>query len=287
MGEQWREVGEGVYVRRHEFLDLNIGLVVGDGRCLVVDTRATLVEAGDLIAAVREVTPHPWTVANTHTHWDHYFGNAAFRPAEIWAHERAAAWARAYGNVHKQRLRGQVLSDDSLAEFAAQVDAVTPDPPDRTFAGDAATLDVGGRAVTLRYHGRGHTDGDITIHVDTVTFAGDLVEEGAAPGFSDSFPLDWPGTLDALLPYLAGPVVPGHGDVVDPAYVRGQRDEVAAIVELARAGHAEGRPADALAADLPLPDHQRTHAARRAYRQLDGQPPYDSPEATLAALLED
>jgi glyoxylase-like metal-dependent hydrolase (beta-lactamase superfamily II) len=287
MGERWREVGDRVYARRHEFLDLNVGLVVGDGRCLVIDTRATLVEAGDLIAAVREVTAHPWAVANTHTHWDHYFGNAAFRPAEIWAHERAAAWAREYGSVHKEGLKGQARREADLAEFVEQVDAVTPDPPDRTFADDAATLDIGGRAVTLRYHGRGHTDGDITINVDAVTFAGDLVEEGASVGFSDSFPLDWPGTLDALLVHLAGPVVPGHGDVVDLAYVRGQRDEVAAIAELARAGHAEGRDADSLAADLPLPDHQRTHAARRAYRQLDRLPSYDSPEAALAALLED
>src|SRR5882724_6362621 len=183
MGERWREIGDRVYVRRHEFLDLNIGLVVGDGRCLVVDTRATLVEASDLVDAIRAVTPHPWTVANTHTHWDHYFGNGAFRPADIWAHERAAAWAREYGAVHWEWLRRIARTEADMQEFAEHVDAVTPDPPDRTFA-EHATLDIGGRAVTLRYHGRGHTDGDITIGVDAVTFAGDLVEEGAAVGFS-------------------------------------------------------------------------------------------------------
>jgi hypothetical protein len=37
----WQEVGDGVFVRRHAELDLNCGLVVGDGACLVVDTGHT------------------------------------------------------------------------------------------------------------------------------------------------------------------------------------------------------------------------------------------------------
>jgi hypothetical protein len=57
----FREVADGVFVRRHESLDLNCGLVVGDGACLVVDTRSDLGEAADLAAAVRRITPAPWT----------------------------------------------------------------------------------------------------------------------------------------------------------------------------------------------------------------------------------
>ena len=55
----WQEVADGILVRRHAELDLNCGLVLGDGACLVVDTRSHLGEAADLIAAVRAVTPHP------------------------------------------------------------------------------------------------------------------------------------------------------------------------------------------------------------------------------------
>ena len=85
MSTGWQEVADGVFVRRHRALDLNCGLVLGDGACLVIDTRSHLGEAADLVAAVRAVTPHPWTVVNTHAHYDHCFGNAAFRPAPIWA----------------------------------------------------------------------------------------------------------------------------------------------------------------------------------------------------------
>jgi hypothetical protein len=58
-GERWSEVGDRVYVRRHRSLDLNVGLVVGDGACLVIDTRSTAAEARDLVAAIRTVTGAP------------------------------------------------------------------------------------------------------------------------------------------------------------------------------------------------------------------------------------
>ena len=54
----WREIGDRVFVRRHRELDLNCGLVVGDGGCLVIDTRSHLGEGRALAEAVRTVTPH-------------------------------------------------------------------------------------------------------------------------------------------------------------------------------------------------------------------------------------
>jgi glyoxylase-like metal-dependent hydrolase (beta-lactamase superfamily II) len=282
VGEPWQEIGDRVYVRRHAALDLNVGLVVGEGGCLVIDTRATLVEAADLVAAVRRVTPHPWTVVNTHTHWDHYFGNAAFRPAAIWAHERAVDWAVRYGAAHRERLL-RVARARQLDELAAGIEAVTPDPPDRPVAGTAA-LDIAGRPVVLRHLGRGHTDGDLVVEIaDTdVLFAGDLIEEGGPVGFSDAFPLDWPDTAAALLPLCRGPVVPGHGAVVDRAYVAAQQQELAATAALLRRAHAESRPASTVWPDLPYPEDAARYAVTRAYRQLDNQPPYDPPEAVAA-----
>ena len=70
MGESWTEVGDRVFVRRHRSMDLNIGLIVGAGACLVVDTRASEEQGRELAAAVRTVTPHPWVVVNTHMHFD-------------------------------------------------------------------------------------------------------------------------------------------------------------------------------------------------------------------------
>jgi glyoxylase-like metal-dependent hydrolase (beta-lactamase superfamily II) len=222
----WVEVGDRVFVRRHRELDLNCGLVVGDDACLVVDTRSHLGEGRALAEAVRAVTPHPWTVVNTHAHHDHCFGNAAFRPADVWAHRECAAELDATA----EQQRAAVVADlRSTGDPAAELVLTTPiDLPDH-LVDHAAVLDVGGRAVSLRHLGRGHTRADLVVAVDDVLFAGDLVEEGAPPAMEDAFPLEWPGTVTALLELVRGPVVPGHGAVVDAAFVAAQRDELAQL----------------------------------------------------------
>ncbi|HEY4625273.1 MAG TPA: MBL fold metallo-hydrolase [Blastococcus sp.] len=257
MSAGWQEVGEGVFVRRHAALDLNCGLVVGDGACLVIDTRSHLGEAADLIAAVRTVTPHPWTVVNTHAHYDHCFGNAAFRPAPVWGSRGCAADLAATGEVQRAAVVAQ-LRAGGAGDAADLVAAAPIDPPDR-LVDDVAALDIGGREVVLRFLGRGHTDHDLVVEVETstghtVVFAGDLVEEGAPPAFEDAFPVDWPATLGRLHALARGPVVPGHGGVVDAAFVGAQREELLAVLAAVREGRLDDGPYD--------PATMRTAASR-------------------------
>jgi glyoxylase-like metal-dependent hydrolase (beta-lactamase superfamily II) len=224
----WSEVGDRVYVRRHRGLDLNCGLVIGDDACLVIDTRSHLGEGRALAEAVRAITPHPWTVVNTHAHFDHCFGNAAFRPADIWAHRDCPAELAATGEQQRASVVHELLAGgDADAELVATAPIDLPDH----LVDEVAVLDVGGREVTLRHLGRGHTGADLVVGVDDVLFAGDLVEEGTPPAMEDAFPLEWPVTMTALLELVRGPVIPGHGAVVDAAFVAAQRDE---LVRLAR-----------------------------------------------------
>ncbi|MGY1782205.1 MBL fold metallo-hydrolase [Geodermatophilus sp. SYSU D01036] len=238
------EVADGVLVRRHRSLDLNCGLVVGDGACLVVDTRSSPAEAADLAAAVRRVTPHPWTVVNTHAHYDHCFGNAAFRPATVWGTRGCAADLLATGEAQRAARVAELLAagDDAAAE---QVRRAPLDPPD-ALVDDVAVLDVGGVEVVLRFLGRGHTGHDLVVEVeDGTVFAGDLVEEGAPPAFEDAFPAEWPATLGRLHALARGPVVPGHGAVVDGDFVGAQREELLAVLAAVRAGRLDRGPYDA------------------------------------------
>jgi glyoxylase-like metal-dependent hydrolase (beta-lactamase superfamily II) len=244
----WQEVADGVLVRRHDSLDLNCGLVLGDGACLVVDTRSHLGEAADLIAAIRAVTPHPWTVVNTHAHYDHCFGNTAFRPAPIWGSRACAADLAATGELQRAVVVAGLRATGEEAD-ADLISAAPIDPPDH-LVDDVAVLDVGGREVTLRFLGRGHTDHDLVVEVETegdgtVVFAGDLVEEGAPPAFEDAYPAEWPATLGRLHALARGPVVPGHGAVVDAAYVGAQREELLAVLTALRAGRPQDGPYDA------------------------------------------
>jgi glyoxylase-like metal-dependent hydrolase (beta-lactamase superfamily II) len=225
----WTEVGDQVFVRRHADLDLNCGLVVGMSGCLVIDTRSHLAQGRDLAEAVRAVTDRPWTVVNTHAHYDHCFGNAAFRPATVWGHRRCADALLTTADLQRAEVVAALHAAGRI-EAADLVAAAPIDPPDE-LVDDSAVLDLGGRRVTLAHLGRGHTDGDLVVAVDDVLFAGDLVEEGAPPAMDDAFPLEWPATLTTVLGLVRGPVVPGHGDVVDAAFVAGQRDELTALAD--------------------------------------------------------
>jgi glyoxylase-like metal-dependent hydrolase (beta-lactamase superfamily II) len=79
------QLADGVFRRRYASLDLNIGVVIGDEGVLIVDTRASHVEADELRSDLRALTAKPvlWVI-DTHWHWDHTFGNARFPGAEIW-----------------------------------------------------------------------------------------------------------------------------------------------------------------------------------------------------------
>jgi len=62
--------------------------------------------------------------------------------------------------------------------------------------------------------------------------------------------------------------VPGHGAVCDPAFVRIQHDQLAALAWLIRDGHADGAPVEAVAAKAPFDAEVALTAVRRGYRQL-------------------
>src|SRR5207244_961547 len=101
---------------------------------------------------------------------------------------------------------------DELPDEAADLRGLTLEPPDR-LVDDAATIEVGGRALELLHLGRGHTDHDLVIRVPdaNVAFAGDLVTNSPAPFFGDAFPLDWPGTVVAIGGLVWNVLVTGHG----------------------------------------------------------------------------
>jgi len=267
----WQEVGDRVFTRRFEFLDQQIGVVIGGDDVLLVDTRSAPSHARVLLDEVRELTRNPVSiVVDTHWHWDHAYGNATLRPAVIWGHVRTAERLRDEGATRLAELIAEVRTDEP--ELAAALADVVIDPPDRTFS-ERATIEVGDRFVELAYHGRAHTDGDVTILVpdSAVLFAGDLVEAGAAPSFGDSYQLEWADTLERVLPLVTGAVVPGHGPVGDRAFVEAQVAAQREISALARRLHEGELDEDAAVAASPFGKGATLEAFERALAQLRGE----------------
>ncbi len=276
----WREVGDRVFVRRYEFFDQNIGAIVGDDGVLIVDTRTTHRQADEILADLREITPLPVVrVVDTHMHYDHTFGNARFRPAELWGHERCAARMREEGELARESLV------ERFPELADDLRAVEIAPPDHTFR-DRATVAWAGRTVELRHLGRGHTDNDIVVVVpgtqaggagsrsngdDGVVFAGDLLENGAPPWFGDAYPMDWPGTASRIVDLAGGAIVPGHGDVGDRRFAAAQAEDMAAIASLALDVHADELTLEEAVSAGPFPPDTMSEALARALAQLRGE----------------
>ena len=264
--DPWREIADRVYVRRYRFYDQSIGAIVGRRGVAVIDTRTTPSQAFELQNEVRELASLPITVVNSHGHYDHVFGNSIFRPCEIWGHARCVTMSEEQGPKALAWVR------EAMPDLVDDLGAVVLDPPDRTFE-DAVSVDLGDRVVELRYLGRGHTDNDIVALVPDAgaLFAGDLLENGATPYFGDGYPLDWPATARALRDLVSGPVVPGHGEPADLAFVERQLAEFEANAALAGRVHAGELDLDAAVSESPYPSDAARQPLERALAQLRGE----------------
>lgn len=267
------EVADRVWVARYEWWDLNVTVVGGERGLVVVDTQATVVAGREVLADLRRLgAGDVHAVVNTHWHFDHTFGNAAFREADpqvpVHAHEEAARNLADWGPKVIERVARE--GGPRSAEFA-ETELVIPDQTFSTWT----VIDLGDRAVELIHPGRGHTGGDIVGRVPDagVLLAGDLVEESGPPGLGDdSFPLEWGETLDTVLA-LATPstvIVPGHGAPVDTTFVEHQRDDLTALAaEIGRLAEAGVPVDDALSEGAwPWPQEVVGEAVRRGYQHL-------------------
>lgn len=159
--------------------------------------------------------------------------------------------------------------------------------PTDTFD-EVLTLDLGNRAVELRYLGRGHTSGDLVVWLpdERILFAGDLVEAQAAPYMGDAHVAEWASaTLDSLAELGARQLVGGRGPVVRDGEVdtaiadtraflsttldetRRVRDAGGSLREAFERVHARLAPRYA---GFPIFEHCMPFNVQRTWDELDG-----------------
>ncbi|MFF3324391.1 MBL fold metallo-hydrolase [Streptomyces sp. NPDC002889] len=225
----WERLGHGVGRRRMPIWDATIGLVAGADAVLLYDTGSTIREGAEIRAQAqallggRRVTH----IALSHPHFDHVLGTAAFAGAEVYG----AVGVDALMRRERDAIRGDAVRHKvPAAEAAEAADLLVA--PHHLVCGEW-TLELGGLQVLLANVGPGHSGHDLALLVPgdpEVVFCGDLVEESGEPQAGpDAIPSRWPAALDRLLA-LGGEdavYVPGHGAVVDAAFVRRQRDALA------------------------------------------------------------
>ncbi|BDB42468.1 MULTISPECIES: MBL fold metallo-hydrolase [Mycobacterium] len=238
MHYEWEALSGTVQRCRLPFCDVTVGLVRGHTGSLLVDTGSTLDEATMVNADIGELGGQPVTdVVLTHHHFDHVLGSPVFADAEI----HCAPGVIRYLSTGTAQLRADAV--DHGADVT-QIDRAILALRAPRYGIRHSAVDLGDRAISIAYLGAGHTRSDLVVLVpardgeNAVVFTGDLVEESGDPALdADSDLAAWPETLDRLLA-IGGPdavYVPGHGSVVDAAFIRRQQDWLrAAAADLSR-----------------------------------------------------
>jgi cyclase len=272
--------------------------IINDDDVIVVDTTLTPASARAELAALRKLTSKPVRyVINTHWHDDHIMGNQVYRDAFPQAEFIAHANTREYLPTTGLENRKQALSERGYPGFIAYLrsrlqknESVFGGPLDAeeraTYASDIKiaeqymaenasvqiilptitledrlTLHRGARTIEILYLGRGHTSGDIVVHLpgEGVVMTGDLVIWPVPyVGNPQSHPKDWSTTLEKLLSLHAATIIPGHGPVLkDDSYVKLMSRLFASMSGQVEAGVARGLTLEQLRKSVSLTEFEK------------------------------
>ncbi len=154
--------------------------------------------------------------------------------------------ASATDPAQKMRLQSNLLQTQAYLE---ELKDFQPALPTRTFD-KTVSLVVGEREIQILLLGRGHTDGDVFIHLpkEKVVATGDALVDWM-PYMNDGFPEDWVRTLDALEKYDFDQIIPGHGGVIPRAQLAFFRGYMADLVAAIKSAHADGASLDEMKKD--------------------------------------
>ena len=286
----------------------NSVFIINDHDVIVVDTTLTPGTAKEELAALRRLTSKPVKyVINTHWHDDHTMGNQTYRDAfpgvEFIAHARTREYLPATGlknrkeamsadgypgfiaglrdSLHQNKtFSGAAMDEETRAaytsdlEIAEQYMAENPGVeivlPTITLE-QQLTLHRGSRIIDIRFLGRGHTSGDIVVHLpkEGIIIAGDLVISPVPyVGNPQSHPADWSATLEKLLALPHSAIIPGHGPILrDDTYVKLMARLFDAISQQVAAAVARGETEQQARKNINLTEMKNSFAGNSQIRK--------------------
>jgi glyoxylase-like metal-dependent hydrolase (beta-lactamase superfamily II) len=274
-------------------------LIVGDSDVVVVDAQSSVGRTLETLGALRRITSRPVrAVINTHWHDDHVFGNGVYRdsfPAvQLIAHRASAEDLAATGLTSRADLdtnregtrdflldlvsRGQSfagsgpMNDEERASHRASAGLISdygrtppgyrPQPP-TTLVEDSLVLRQGRRVIRVLFLGRGHSRGDLVVHLpaERIVAAGDLVMFPVQFVGTTSFPADFAETEDRLIALAPERIVPGHGPVLQgTGHPRLISRMLHSLTDQVRAARARGETLDQVKAGVTLGEYERAFA---------------------------
>src|SRR5580704_9135589 len=278
-----QKIADGVYfalARPQVLTNCNAAIFVNSQDVLVVDAHSKPSAAAALIAQIKkDVTTKPVRyLVNSHFHWDHTQGDAAYKAGggkvDIIASEATkqlmtqlsrnrlkesldgvpkqiddvqARLSKATSNADKERYTDLIRQ---LKAYQTEMKSYTLELPTITFAKSHVIKDTAGD-LHIEFHGRAHTAGDITVFSPEkrVVASGDVII-GFLPNIADGYPRPWPATINSVGHLAFDHIIPGHGPVQhDRARMTQMRNYIEELT---------GRIEDGKKAGRPLAELQRT-----------------------------
>lgn len=262
-----KPMAEGVYAaiaRPTSILNCNAAIIMLDDCVMVVDTHSKPSAARALTERIKKLTDKPIRyVVNTHFHWDHAQGNAAYSAwpggveiisstmtrdnieqlgvqrtkAEIESlPTRISVLKTNLANATDPQQKATIQNNlDQTEGYFAELRVMPLTLPTLTLE-RSLVLHRKSRTVQVLWLGNAHTNGDVWIHLprEKVLICGDAMH-GRTPFMGDSYPADWITTLAAVEKLDFTQAVGGHGDIMQGkerfamwrAYFRDLIDETA------------------------------------------------------------
>jgi glyoxylase-like metal-dependent hydrolase (beta-lactamase superfamily II) len=290
-------------------VNANSVFIINDDEVVVVDTTLTPGSAKEELAALRRLTTKPVKyVINTHWHDDHIMGNQVYRDAfpavEFIAHANTRQYLpttglanrkqamseqgypgfiaalknrlekneSAFGGPLNEEERTTLASDIKIAErYMAENPGVEIIMPTITLEHEM-TLHRGSRTIEILYLGRGHTSGDIVVHLpkEGIVVTGDIVMWPVPyVGNPQSHPADWSTTLEKLIELHPTIIIPGHGPVLrDDSYLKLMARLFSSIKSQVEAAVARGETLGQAQKSVNLDEFQKLFAGDSRVRRL-------------------
>jgi cyclase len=240
------KVAEGVYAalaKPQIMTNCNAAVFVLSRDVLVVDAHSKPSAAASLIAQIKkEITDKPVRyLVNSHFHWDHTQGDAAYKAAnpnvEIIASETTKQIMTRIGRDRlkesldgvpamvetlKSRLARATTAQErqwaneqlrQLQAYRQEMQSYPLELPTVTFGQTHLIQDRSGD-LRIDFHGRAHTAGDIQVYSPSkkALAAGDTII-GFLPNLNDGYPRPWPKTIDSIAELPFDHIIGGHGPV--------------------------------------------------------------------------
>jgi cyclase len=260
-----QELAEGVYsyeqlrpAGEEKFTTVSMFVVTPEG-VLVADGQGNVIETQRMIDEIAKITDQPIThVIVCSDHGDHTAGNSAFPDGiTVWAHPTSAEVLESYG-----------VKDAALVE-------------------ETELLSLGGKEIQLRFLGRAHTGGDLSVYLpeEKILFMSEAYLNRIFPAMRSAYPSEWVAMIENAQAMDVDMYVPGHGFVESPEISKEEletyRQALVQVIEEAKRLHALGLNAEeaieqAQFGDLEtwsLRSSQGSIAIQRVFLELNGELP--------------